>query len=111
MGGKNSKEGSEFRKNMLKKRMDVVIEYEGKDLSEEGKVELMKKELAKPGLKASDVAQMSDQTWDSKIFKDALEAHIVKLQAEDKFLGTETAGKSKYKGAGSIYKSSVRQAV
>ena len=116
MGDKETKEGSDFRKKLMKKRPDIVMEYETADMTAEKRLEAWRKEFAKPDLTPSDVGKLPLAAWNNPAFQEALGNHIQKLQNEDEYLKMtaeerKDAGfteKKKYFGAGSSYKTTVR---
>src|SRR3989344_1637317 len=65
MGDKETKEGSDFRKKLMKKRPDIVMEYETADMTAEKRLEAWRKEFAKPDLTPSDVGKLPLAAWNN----------------------------------------------
>jgi hypothetical protein len=104
-GGKDTKEGGDWRKKVLKKRPDIVIEAENPQSLH---VQKLREEIGK--MEPSDVAKLSLSTWKKPLFKEALDAHIKNLQNSDAQF--KDPGKNPdYKGAGVKYKTSLRKAI
>ena len=124
MGGKTTKEGDEFRKKVMKKRPDLVMEYETKDIKgdvDESRAEKIQaeweKEFGKPGFTPSDIGKLPKKAWENPTFQLALGNHILKLRDDDPFKGmgkkerVDAGGPAKYVGPALQYKAKIRTAI
>ena len=104
-GGKDTKDGGDWRKKVVKKRPDIVISAENPPAT---RVQKLKEELGK--MEPSDVAKLPLSVWGNVLLRSALTAHIDELQVEDPATPAKDGGKA-YLGGGVKYKTSLRKAI
>ena len=117
-GGPNTNDSAEYRKSIAKKRPDLVVDFDIKDkkLGSNPNIRytLLAKELEKK--KYTEIAEMSDKTWEDPSFVHAIEFNMELLDKSDPRIekGTILANGKKlektHAGGGANFNASLRKA-